>query len=361
MSYCQNCGSPLPEGAVNCPNCNANAQSAENDANVQQAESNVNAQPTENNVSDNQPYNYGTYQQGFNQNNMYGMPPQEEKANVGLAILSFFIPIAGLIIFLTQKDKKPKTAKASGICALVSFILGIVFSVVTSVASALLVVDNVLDDAIDNIPGYYEDYDDDNDSDDVEYHSNDDGNSSDDAEFSVGVIENNVYTNEFTNIKYVLPDDDWSFVQYDELLSLTDGAEIDEKTGVTVIDTGIEKTYFVAVASQATTGTNVQFMIVDSKTYLTSDMSAQEYIETTVDAVIPDYEGFVGSEKVTTCKIGTDTYSRIDAVYNSQGVDVAQTYLCQKIGDYYSFIVITTTAGDDAVITECLNHISNAN
>lgn len=58
------------------------------------------------------------------------MPPQEEKANVGLAILSFLIPLAGLIIFLVEKDKKPKTAKTSGICALVSFILYIVFYVV---------------------------------------------------------------------------------------------------------------------------------------------------------------------------------------------------------------------------------------
>lgn len=50
----------------------------------------------------------------------------DEKANVGLAILSFFIPLAGLIVFLTKKDKEPKTAKVSGICALVSFILNII-------------------------------------------------------------------------------------------------------------------------------------------------------------------------------------------------------------------------------------------
>lgn len=55
------------------------------------------------------------------------MPSKEEKASVGLAILSFIIPIAGLIIFLVNKKKKPKTAKVSGICALVGFILGIIF------------------------------------------------------------------------------------------------------------------------------------------------------------------------------------------------------------------------------------------
>ncbi len=65
----------------------------------------------------------------------YGMPQQpiEEKASVGLAILSFFIPLAGLIIFLTKKNDRPKTAKVSGICALVSFILNIVIGVIGGV------------------------------------------------------------------------------------------------------------------------------------------------------------------------------------------------------------------------------------
>lgn len=64
--------------------------------------------------------------QNPNYNYQYPMPPVEQKANVGLAILSFLIPIAGLIIFLVEKDKKPKTAKASGICALISFIINII-------------------------------------------------------------------------------------------------------------------------------------------------------------------------------------------------------------------------------------------
>ena len=37
-------------------------------------------------------------------------PPKEEKASVGLAILSYLIPLIGLILFLTKKDNKPKTA-----------------------------------------------------------------------------------------------------------------------------------------------------------------------------------------------------------------------------------------------------------
>lgn len=47
----------------------------------------------------------------------------KEKANGWLVALSILIPLAGLIIFITQKDKHPKTAKVSGICALISWIV----------------------------------------------------------------------------------------------------------------------------------------------------------------------------------------------------------------------------------------------
>lgn len=77
-------------------------------------------------------------------------PPTEEKASAGLAILSFLIPIAGLIIFLVDRDKKPKTAKASGICALISFILSILFSVIMSVAGSAFLF-GAVDDTVKDI------------------------------------------------------------------------------------------------------------------------------------------------------------------------------------------------------------------
>ncbi len=94
--------------------------------------------------------------QGYNQFNG-NMPPREEKASVGLAILSFIIPLVGLILFIVKKDKKPKTAKACGICALVSFIINIVITVIMAATSGALfsqAVDKALDDS-----SYSEEYD----------------------------------------------------------------------------------------------------------------------------------------------------------------------------------------------------------
>lgn len=93
----------------------------------------------------NQQYNA---QQQFNQQPYHAQPqpPQEEKANVGLAILSFIIPIVGLILYLTKKDSQPKTAKACGKCALACVIINIVITIVYSVVIGLAAKD-VIDDS----------------------------------------------------------------------------------------------------------------------------------------------------------------------------------------------------------------------
>lgn len=46
-----------------------------------------------------------------------------DKVNIGLSILSWFIPLVGFILFLVNKKEKPKMAKSCGLCALISFII----------------------------------------------------------------------------------------------------------------------------------------------------------------------------------------------------------------------------------------------
>lgn len=80
--YCRNCGQPIDDNATVCQNC-------------------------------------GTYQ---NKN-----PNVEDNGGIGWGLLGCCIPVAGLVLFLVWKDTKPKTAKAAGIGALVSVILGILY------------------------------------------------------------------------------------------------------------------------------------------------------------------------------------------------------------------------------------------
>lgn len=67
---------------------------------------------------------------------MYQQPMVNDSGSFGWAVLGFFFPIVGLILFIIWRQNKPKSAKVAGIGALVGFILGIVFSVGSNILLA---------------------------------------------------------------------------------------------------------------------------------------------------------------------------------------------------------------------------------
>lgn len=59
----------------------------------------------------------------------YNQQPQDNGGFLW-GLLGCCIPVVGLVLFLVWKDQKPKTAKAAGIGALVSVILGVLYYIV---------------------------------------------------------------------------------------------------------------------------------------------------------------------------------------------------------------------------------------
>lgn len=84
--FCKNCGKEIDDKAVVCVNCGAAVQG--------------------NSV--------------------------EDKVSVGLCILSFIIPIFGIIYWPVKNKETPKRAKACGITAIVSWVLGIIMNLALS-------------------------------------------------------------------------------------------------------------------------------------------------------------------------------------------------------------------------------------
>ena len=54
--------------------------------------------------------------------------------NTGFAVLGFFIPLVGLILYLVNKDTAPLKAKSAGKGALIGFCVSLVFSIIYGVA-----------------------------------------------------------------------------------------------------------------------------------------------------------------------------------------------------------------------------------
>lgn len=191
MKFCPNCGTQIPDEAGFCPNCGTAGEAPA--APVAEEAPVINNAPVMNEGPNNgfaaapqepqlppqaPPYQpaqqtppqtnpYSAAQQPYQQapqpssafqqpvppqGNPYGAPqplgnyppvtaPQEEKASIGLAILSFFIPLVGIILFFVKKKERPKTAKACLIGALISVALSIIFSIIFTIAAGKLVMD----------------------------------------------------------------------------------------------------------------------------------------------------------------------------------------------------------------------------
>lgn len=79
----------------------------------------------------------------------------EDNSNLGFAILGFFIPIVGLILFLIYEEKKPKRAKSAIKGTLIGFITEIVLAiilVILYVVFAASLFNNISNDIESNIP-----------------------------------------------------------------------------------------------------------------------------------------------------------------------------------------------------------------
>ena len=61
---------------------------------------------------------------------------QSDASNTGWAVLGFFIPLVGLILYLSNKETAPLKAKSAGKGALIGFCLSIVFSIIYAVIVA---------------------------------------------------------------------------------------------------------------------------------------------------------------------------------------------------------------------------------
>lgn len=73
-------------------------------------------------------------------NNISSKPTSSSSSAVGWGFLGFFVPIAGLILFLVWRDDRPEDSKAAGIGALISVIISVVFSIIFFVFYYLILI-----------------------------------------------------------------------------------------------------------------------------------------------------------------------------------------------------------------------------
>lgn len=104
MKYCTKCGREMADEAAFCSNCGSAIKTEESPA-TSTTTTTVNT---------------------------------EDKVNIGLCVLSFFIPLFGIIYWPLKHKEAPKEAKACGITAIVSWGARILLSILLYVVYFVL-------------------------------------------------------------------------------------------------------------------------------------------------------------------------------------------------------------------------------
>lgn len=102
MKFCPKCGNQLVDEAVICPACGCSQESAK--------------------------------------------PAVQDGKSFGFAVLGFFVPVAGLILYLLWKDTTPLKAKSAGKGALISTILYVIFIIAYIILIGVFAVSGVMDE-----------------------------------------------------------------------------------------------------------------------------------------------------------------------------------------------------------------------
>ena len=144
--FCKECGKKVEDGNKFCTGCGRRIEPISTYTISNNEELYINRK--ENSNIQNINYNNQNYS---NQNVNY--VAKEDKPSILLNIVSFFIPIVGLILFLTMRNETPKKAKSIGITALIGYIFSIIVSVLLVIFFQAIFFINQVDD------DYYYNYD----------------------------------------------------------------------------------------------------------------------------------------------------------------------------------------------------------
>lgn len=137
--FCKECGKKIEEGSKFCTGCGRKIEPIAMHNISNNKELYVKREEKSNNQNVNY-YNSNTNTQNIN------YVAKEDKPSILLNIVAFFVPIAGLILFLSMREETPRKAKSVGITALVGYVVSILLSILLFVVQMVFVINSVEDE-----------------------------------------------------------------------------------------------------------------------------------------------------------------------------------------------------------------------
>ncbi len=128
--YCRFCGTKLEEDEQVCPNCGKRVDEPYENPTAKQEEASKNKIKYDEDKVFPQENIYDKSRYSF-EPDYHNIQPEKpiDTGSFGWAILGFFFPLVGFILFLIWRKDKPTSAKHAGIGTLIGFILWIILSI----------------------------------------------------------------------------------------------------------------------------------------------------------------------------------------------------------------------------------------
>ncbi len=168
-------------------------------------------------------------------------------------------------------------------------------------------------------------------------------------EFSSGVVENNVYSSEFSDIKITAPDEKWAFSDKNYLYSLMKIDETADDTEKSDQKIAEKPTIYDALLSDNATGSNI--LVLYENLADNPDISEFEHASLVEDELNASKAYSYKASDPYTVLISNKKYIRLDCSAKIENDTVYVSYFIRKI-DKYMLVICITPGVDGNVTTE---------
>ena len=227
-------------------------------------------------------------------------PPREDKAQIGLIILSVLVPFAGFACFLTARKTKPKAAKAYLIPALIRLSLFVIIVAYLGVQIGRF------------------------------------------AEQKYGSTNGNTYVNEYFNVTYTLPQN-FEFMDAQERLEMVDGYyQLDEDPEV-LCDNSTDVIEYWDSRADDEKGDIIIITTVYEKGLFTEQINKNDFLDSYLNQSVENYFKSAQSAPYQR-KIGDTVFSCVTITYSTNLLGKENMYysyyLSEKDGNYFLINIV---------------------
>ena len=168
-------------------------------------------------------------------------------------------------------------------------------------------------------------------------------NSGNDDQFPRGTVTNNVYSSDFSGLRFTLPDDTWVYASDEEMTQLMNGsvdmlndagieAEQEDVAAISIYD---------MIAREPASGNNVIILYENLKISQGGlAYNAADYLKAATE-MLKETGYYTDFSEISEKTIGTETYAYQNIKGNISGVDTNQYYFARRSDDYMLSVIIS--------------------